>query len=990
MALAFTIVFLCDYASGALPPVVGKEPTPAWVVMHRIRAALEVPVNDIQNGQHFLLADEQIKVDNAGPTRYFQRYAIQVVNETGMTASSQISVVFDPNYQDLVFHRLLVHRGTSTIYKLAEAEIQLLRREEKMESLVYDGRYTASLIVSDVRVGDIIDYAYTIVGSNPIYKGAFSHNLRVSWGVPVREHHFILHWPKTRKLHFRNHKTSLALSKQAKGDAIIYSLEQEHITGIPGNTETPTWYLRYGTIQMTEVADWGEVVSWAESLYRRAYREADSILEVAEQIKRSHGADEERAAAALNYVQSKIRYLGIEMGVNSHLPSLPGETLQRRYGDCKDKSVVLIVLLRALGMDACPALVNSHLQHVVRELHPSIDAFDHVIVRACVGGTYFWLDPTRLYQGSGLSDLFQPNYGFGLVVAPGENQLTPMPSNSSLTGIYYGEVFDLRAGPGEPAVYSVSTRHYGRDAETIRYQHAEESGQKIGDGYIDYYRKSYPDIEPISPIEFRDNELTNEMTTSERYRIPGFWTRGHDSQEWEANFHASGILGYLRKPEQLDRTEPYGLAYPANAEHAIRVLLPQQLDIEGFDFREENPFFKLTASSSYDSKTNAVELVYGYRALKDFVTPREIPDYVAALDKVGAQLNYHVLISEERALLDRYAGAALIVMLLFPLAYITAELLIDSRRSGQAESGFYYPVSAARFAFLSSITIGLYPVYWLYRNWRYIRRRDDSPIMPFWRAVFLPIWFYAFYRDLRRDSMVRFGKRMLPEGAWAVVLLALYCMANLVDRFDGALSLVPFLSFLCLLPFVNYVHYVNRDRPELIALNARMRPRHLILGGYTACLLLFYTASTLSWIPGSEVMDGHQLPDREIKYMQRRGILEPGEELLYFYSDGFWSFRDDGNGVTDRRVFSYWRDDRTGKLNINAVEFGDIADISVAPKTSLLDTTAITVKSRDGASFGMYAPDETRSDRRFLAEIRKRANLYRSGSTGETVRSRSL
>ena len=47
------------------------------------------------------------------------------------------------------------------------------------------------------------------------------------------------------------------------------------------------------------------------------------------------------------------------MGTNSHQPTPASETLALRYGDCKDKTVLLISLLKALGVEAHPALVNT-------------------------------------------------------------------------------------------------------------------------------------------------------------------------------------------------------------------------------------------------------------------------------------------------------------------------------------------------------------------------------------------------------------------------------------------------------------------------------------------------------------------------------------------------------------------------------------------------------------------------------------------------------
>jgi len=197
----FTILYCCIPDAAAEPPEVVKAPAPKWIVSHARVTASDIPSGEIQDGEYYLHVDKQIRVENSRLTQYFNHFAIHIVNESGLETASQISILFDPEYQKAVFHQLLIHRNNQIIDKLSDTKIELMRREENMESLIYDGRYTANLIVEDVRVGDVIEYAYSIIGDNPIYNGLFSYKLRVSWSVPVKHPIFILHWPGNRTLH---------------------------------------------------------------------------------------------------------------------------------------------------------------------------------------------------------------------------------------------------------------------------------------------------------------------------------------------------------------------------------------------------------------------------------------------------------------------------------------------------------------------------------------------------------------------------------------------------------------------------------------------------------------------------------------------------------------------------------------------------------------------------------------------------------------------
>jgi transglutaminase-like putative cysteine protease len=41
-----------------------------------------------------------------------------------------------------------------------------------------------------------------------------------------------------------------------------------------------------------------------------------------------------------------VRYTGVEFGEAAIVPRKPSETLERRFGDCKDKAPLLVAMLR--------------------------------------------------------------------------------------------------------------------------------------------------------------------------------------------------------------------------------------------------------------------------------------------------------------------------------------------------------------------------------------------------------------------------------------------------------------------------------------------------------------------------------------------------------------------------------------------------------------------------------------------------------------------
>jgi tetratricopeptide (TPR) repeat protein/transglutaminase-like putative cysteine protease len=99
------------------------------------------------------------------------------------------------------------------------------------------------------------------------------------------------------------------------------------------------------------------------------------------------------------WLHQNVRYTGLEFGEAAIVPTQPDETLTRRYGDCKDLSLLLVGLLRAAGLEANVALLRTQWFEVSPEL-PGLGEFDHAIVRVD-GKEPIWIDATDPFSPPG-------------------------------------------------------------------------------------------------------------------------------------------------------------------------------------------------------------------------------------------------------------------------------------------------------------------------------------------------------------------------------------------------------------------------------------------------------------------------------------------------------------------------------------------------------------------------------------------------------------
>ena len=155
---------------------------------------------------------------------------------------------------------------------------------------------------------------------------------------------------------------------------------------------------------------WAGVGRWYEGLVKDVPRGSEPVRAAALKAVQGAATPRDRLAALTELVRRSVRYVAVEMGVGGYRPTPPAEVLERRWGDCKDKSLLLVDLLADVGIEAHPALVRLDEDRGVDPDFPAADRFNHLIVAVpagqvaarpadAVAGGYLFVDPTQEMGG---------------------------------------------------------------------------------------------------------------------------------------------------------------------------------------------------------------------------------------------------------------------------------------------------------------------------------------------------------------------------------------------------------------------------------------------------------------------------------------------------------------------------------------------------------------------------------------------------------------
>ena len=243
---------------------------------------------------------------------------------------------------------------------------------------------------------------------------------------------------------------------------------------------TPKWFDPFAMIELSELETWNDVSKLGAVHYRFPEEDAsDELKSVAEKLRSDFESGAEKVTAAIRFIQDEIRYVGIEEGGRAYIPISPDVTLERRFGDCKDKTVLLNALLRELGIASSPVYVDMDEGRSLSDRLPSPLAFDHVVLRIDLKfGTAVYCDCTQTHVG-GLAGESTPFYDFhfGLPLFDDDADLTVLPGSKptehrseSLIEIFPGEI-------SNPTQMSVKTTFFGKGANSNRYYSESDSAE---------------------------------------------------------------------------------------------------------------------------------------------------------------------------------------------------------------------------------------------------------------------------------------------------------------------------------------------------------------------------------------------------------------------------------------------------------------------------------------------------------------------------------
>lgn len=352
------------------------------------------------------------------------RESMKLLNERGRDLA-EVSIPYNSSYQTVKILQARTIRRDGTVLSVKPEDIRT--SASYGDYLMYDDAVAIGFSMPGVEDDCVLDYTYQLTTLPTLMPGQFW----AYWGFndlhPVVQSRYSITVPESKpfRYHVYNDTTLKPEVKQANGSK-TFTWERRDLKPIEREPAMPPIREVRIWMELTSLNRWDDIASWFWSLARSQMTATQPIKETVQKLTTGKTTPLEKARAIYDWVANKTRYVGLEFGISAYKPHAAADVHKNLYGDCKDKSILLVTMLQLAGIQATPVLLKAGEPGTISSDLPTLTAFNHCITLADVEGKTYWLDATA--ETTAFGDIPESDRGCeGFVVREGKGEFKTIP-----------------------------------------------------------------------------------------------------------------------------------------------------------------------------------------------------------------------------------------------------------------------------------------------------------------------------------------------------------------------------------------------------------------------------------------------------------------------------------------------------------------------------------------------------------------------------------
>ncbi|MCH2108097.1 MAG: DUF3857 domain-containing protein [Polyangiaceae bacterium] len=358
-----------------------------------------------------------------GLSSQFRQLVFQPLTDAAAAQARQYAFQYQADSQRVQLKGARVYRSDGSVDEAIESG-EGAANDPSMS--MYTSARTFYIQFPRLEPGDVVELRYRIddVTVRNEFNDYFGDVVYLQSSEPIAQAEYVLITPKSREVVVDVHLNGVEQSVEEKDDSRVYRFVAENIPALKPEANMPPWSEVLGFIHVSTYKSWQDLGRWYWGLVREQLDLDAETKALAQKIAKGASTDDEKVRAVYNWVVKNTRYVALEFGIYGFKPRRCVQTVNRGWGDCKDKATVIVTLLRELGVPANLVIVRTGMRGDFPSQLPSLAPFDHAI--AYVPSLDLYLDGTAEYTGSRELPVMDQG-AIGLKILDGDAELVRLP-----------------------------------------------------------------------------------------------------------------------------------------------------------------------------------------------------------------------------------------------------------------------------------------------------------------------------------------------------------------------------------------------------------------------------------------------------------------------------------------------------------------------------------------------------------------------------------
>ena len=334
-----------------------------------------------------------------GQSRYTTHQVVKILTERGIQKYGDIAIPYQPTAQNIGVNIARTITADGTVLHPPDEAFNDATPPGLLSQNLYSDAMWKVISMVGLAPGVCVEYQVTLEDKVPGGETWITGAYNFQGTETTLESSYALQIPDTWHLRWKiANDTSNAHEPEVsytENDTVVYIWRYGETSALIIEEGMPHINEVVPRLRYSSIADWNDVYTWYKELAKGRYTPDANIEEKVQQLTENLTTEEGKIRAIYHFVAATIRYVGIELGQSAYQPSSATEVFQVQYGDCKDKTTLLISMLDLVRIKAYPVLISVSPYEQVDTALPALSQFNHMIAAIPTeSDTYIWLDPS--------------------------------------------------------------------------------------------------------------------------------------------------------------------------------------------------------------------------------------------------------------------------------------------------------------------------------------------------------------------------------------------------------------------------------------------------------------------------------------------------------------------------------------------------------------------------------------------------------------------